>query len=317
MIYKIKPNRVRRTYLGGSRIDTFENYGPCACPEDWTASITVASNGDDKIENEGIGITEDGELLTDIIGEDSYPLLVKLLDSDERLVVQAHPTVEFSKKHLNCDYGKTECWYFLECNENAYVYAGFKPNVTREMWEKVFDSQDVTTMLSYLHKVPVKKGDFLFIPGGLPHAIGEGCFMIELQEPSDLMVVNEKYTPSGRKIADYRLDMGLGRKLMFDVYDYHGYSFEELTNAYMPTQTEISENVYEILGKSLTDKFSMVRLCQKGTHTFKRKYAVAIVTDGSGTLNSAKVKKGDRILLKNEPTVLFDGTKDFSVILCF
>jgi len=209
MIYKLLPNRVRRTYLGGNRINAFEGTLVEACPEDWTASVTFAVNSDNIIENEGIGKTVDGELITDIVGNDEYPLLVKLLDSNERLVIQAHPTVEFSKAHLNCSYGKTECWYFLDCDEDACVYAGFKKDVTRKMWEDVFDSQDAPLMLSYLHKIPVHRGDFLFIQGGLPHAIGKGCFMVELQEPSDLMVVAERETPSGRRLPDGKIFGGL------------------------------------------------------------------------------------------------------------
>ena len=63
-------------------------------------------------------------------------------------------------------------------------------------------------MLSCLHKVPVKPGELWFVDGGIPHAIGAGCFMIELKEPSDLMVIPERQTPSGRKLSDVKLHCG-------------------------------------------------------------------------------------------------------------
>ena len=60
-------------------------------PEDWIASTVTAFNGMSEIEGEGLGRLEDGRLVKDVVGE--LPILVKLLDSDERLVIQAHPSV--------------------------------------------------------------------------------------------------------------------------------------------------------------------------------------------------------------------------------
>ena len=113
MIAKLLPNRVRRTYLGGSRIDAFTGTGADVSdgvprPEDWMASTTTAFNGTLEIEGEGLGRLEDGRLVKDVIG--ALPILVKLLDSDERLVIQAHPTVPCAKRLFNSPVGKTECW---------------------------------------------------------------------------------------------------------------------------------------------------------------------------------------------------------------
>ena len=136
MIAKLQPNRVRRTYLGGGRIDAFtggsrccatetdgggsrscatatdaqervppatdaqERVPPMPLPEDWMASTTTAFNGTLEIEGEGLGRLEDGRLVKDVVG--TLPILVKLLDSDERLVIQAHPTVpcEIGRAHV-------------------------------------------------------------------------------------------------------------------------------------------------------------------------------------------------------------------------
>ena len=318
MIKKIKENRVSRTYLGGGKIDKF--FGKSETknsffPEDWTASVISAYNSSDG-KLEGIGVTYEGEKITDLVGYDDFKILVKLLDSAERLVIQAHPTVQFAKEFLKSDFGKTECWYFLDCDEDACVYIGFKEGVNRKDWEDTFYNNDSEKMVSMLHKVPVKKGDFVFVDGGVPHAIGKGCFMIELQEPSDLMVVNERFTPSGREIPEKRLHMGLGFEKMFDVYDYTGYAFEEFKKKYCPEKKKIGENLYEILGEDLTDKFSMYLLIHNGELTTDKKYRIAIITGGKGTVDGLEVQKGDRVFIKDEKTVNITGDNEFEAVIC-
>lgn len=319
MIYRLRPNRVHRTYKGGGMIDRFCKTTSVVAqeymPEDWTASVTSCYDSNGK--TEGIGVTEDGVALTDIVGNDEYRLLVKLLNSDERLVIQAHPTVEFAKKHLNSNFGKTECWYFLNCREGAYVYIGFKEGATRERWEQAFKEQDTESMTAMLHKVSVNKGDFIFVDGGVPHAIGPGCFMIELQEPSDLMVVAERFTPSGRRIPDRRMDMGLDFKLMMDVYDYTPMSEEQLKTHLMPEPKPVALGVTEILGSEMTDKFKMLKLDGSGKTPVFGKYAVAVCIGGEGELNGTKVSSGDRLCIKDENKIEFSGDESFSVILCF
>jgi len=319
MIYALMPNRVRRSYRGGERIDRLEGENFRApvgelYPEDWTASVTRAVNAGRVIKDEGIGVTEDGLRVPDLVGEKRLPLLVKLLDSAERLVVQAHPTVPFAKKFLHSDYGKTECWYFLECDPDAAVYLGFRPGITREKWAEAFERQSAEEILSLLHRVPVKKGDFIFVAGGVPHAIGGGSLMIELQEPSDLMVVAEKTTPSGRRIDDYKMDMGLGKERMLDVYDYRGYTEKELKEAFMPREEKLSEGVWRILGPSLTNQFSMYRFRDRAELSVDRPFGVAIVTEGEGRLCGHQVRKGQRYLIEEEKNITLEGEAE--VIFC-
>ena len=99
------------------------------------------------------------------------------------------------------------------------------------MWREAFAAQ--AGLLNMLHRIPVKAGDFVFVDGGVPHAIGGGCFMVELQEPSDLMVVAERFTPSGRRIPDAKMHGGVGWEKMFDVYEYDGRTFEETCAKYV------------------------------------------------------------------------------------
>ena len=83
-------------------------------------------------------------------------------------------------------------------------------------------------MLNALHRFELKKGDFIFVEGGVPHAIGAGCFMAELQEPTDLMVIPERITPSGVELSDVKLHCGLGFEKMFDCFIYNGYDRETI-----------------------------------------------------------------------------------------
>ena len=311
MISKLQSNRVRRTYLGGSRIDAFTGVEAISDgalrPEDWLASTTTAYNGVVEIAGEGLGRLEDGRLVRDVAG--TLPILVKLLDSDERLVIQAHPTVPFARARMSSPVGKTECWYFLPGTApDACVYLGFKPGITRDGWRRAFEAQE--GLLECLHKVPVKAGDFVFVDGGVPHAIGAGCFMVELQEPSDLMVVAERVTPSGRRIPDGKIFCGLDFEGMLDVYGYDGLSFEETCAKYVRRGADIpvSEPAARILGPDMTDKFEMWWLAGGGVLPMDRKNAVVVVTGGEGSLNGSPVRKGDRVLVSGEQSLSLSGT---------
>ncbi len=311
MIYKLQENRAFRSYIGGSRIDKLRSKAECVSgnfPEDWTASTVRAFNPGREDIVEGYGKTEDGIYIKNLIKEE-MPILVKLLDSDERLVIQAHPTREFAKEHMSSNVGKAECWYFIDADETAHVYAGFKEGITREKWIELFEKQDTDGMLDCLHRFDVKVGDCIFIPGGLPHAIGGGCLMIELQEPSDLMVIPEKTTPSGRVLADAKLHCGLGFEKMFDVFDYVGYSDEEIRKKLMPQKYVLSENVTEIVGKNMTDIFTMVEICGDTVYRHDSKYAVIIVTDGTVSINGKQFSKGDCLLCAEENVLDIKGEK--------
>ena len=317
MLYKLKENRVYRTYLGGKHIDMF--YGKESCydsffPEDWTASVVRAFNPGRENISEGEGITEDGWFIKELItGE--MKCLVKLLDSAERLVIQVHPTVEFAKEYFKSKFGKTECWYFLDCADNAYVYLGFREGITKEKWISAVYAQDIEGMLSMLNKLPVKSGDCLFVAGGVPHAIGEGCFMIEVQEPSDLMGVVEKKTPSGRELADVKLHGGIGFENMLKMFDYNGMGIDEIKKSYSHEPKMIRQNVFEIIGKSTTDKFSIYLICGEGEYTPQNKNGVVIITKGSGSINGIKVKKGDRMFFNEGDTISTIG--NLNAVVCF
>ena len=316
MILKLLPTRVYRAYFGGENLDKLEkksNPENTRFPEDWLASVTEAFNPDRKVEGEGLSKTEDGRILRDIISEnkeemigkrENMSLLFKLLDSAERLVIQVHPTKEFAKSHFNSDYGKTECWYIL--NDGGEVYIGFKEGIKREYWESLFDSQDTEKMLDCLHKFEVKKGDFIFVKGGVPHAIGKNCFLAELQEPTDLMVIPEKVTPSGVTLAETKLHGGLGFEKMFDCFIYEGMDEEKTRESYFIKPKKISDTELQLLN---CDMFRLSQINLDGKAEFLMdSYGILVIVDGNAEINGVSLTAGDRIFVsENEKNLTLTG----------
>ena len=234
-----------RTYFGGKLIrrlhgaETADDH----FPEEWLMSVVTARNPGREAICEGLSETPDGIALktlieqnpTEMLGEaftaqfGATPgVLVKLLDAAERLTIQVHPTVAQAKALFGSPFGKTECWHILGTRamdgEEACIYFGFKEGVTREQWQDVFNRQDIPAMLNCLHRFPVQVGDTWLIEGGVPHAIGAGCFLTEIQEPTDYTIRTERVTPSGLAVADASCHQGLGFERMFDCFEYGGLS---------------------------------------------------------------------------------------------
>ena len=109
-----------------------------------------------------------------------FPLLAKILDARETLSVQVHPPEEVAFQLQGEP--KTEMWYVMEALPHACLYAGFRPGVGRRQFEEALESGGVEALL---HRIPVKKGDAMFIPSGRCHAIGGGCLIAEIQQNSD------------------------------------------------------------------------------------------------------------------------------------
>ncbi len=317
MLIELKDNRVRRAYKASGLINGYSGYAPDNYPEDWIASCVTAFNpGYEPVENEGLSLTADGRFLADILKNDpslkgtENGILVKFLDSGERLVLQCHPTDEQAQKYFDAPCGKTECWYIVDTLPGACVYIGFKPNITREAWIDAFEKQDTEKMLSFMHRFNVKKGDVIFVRGGMTHAIGAGCFMVELQQPSDLMVIPERKTPSGRILDEMKLHGGLGFDKMFDCFEYTGMTEKEVyEKCFRHADTE--NGISCVVGSELTDKFSMYVLSCDDSFRLEAvgKYAVIAVLDGDGEIsdgtNTFKVHRGSKFFVSANTELLF------------
>jgi mannose-6-phosphate isomerase len=109
-----------------------------------------------------------------------FPLLIKILDAEERLSLQVHPPA-----HKAAELGgeaKTEMWYIADAKPGAELYVGLKRGVTRQQFEEKINTGEVADCF---HRVSVKPGDVMFLPSGRVHAIGAGLVIFEIQQNSD------------------------------------------------------------------------------------------------------------------------------------
>jgi mannose-6-phosphate isomerase len=109
-----------------------------------------------------------------------FPLLVKILDAEEKLSLQVHPPANKAAE-LGGE-PKTEMWYIADAKPGAELYVGLKRGVTRLEFAHKTNAGEVADCF---HRVPVKPGDVMFLPSGRVHAIGAGLVIFEIQQNSD------------------------------------------------------------------------------------------------------------------------------------
>ncbi len=306
-----------RTYSGGKLIDAIhgiENSCDSNFPEEWIISTVRARNAGREDIVEGLSMLSGTDIsLAEIIERYSEKLLgkrhiekfgknlgvlVKILDAAERLTIQVHPTREKAKELFSSDYGKTECWYILGGREvdgeKPSIYFGFKEGITKEKWEEIFYKQDIPAMLSCLHKFEVEKGDTFLIEGGIPHAIGAGCLLVEVQEPTDYTIRTERVTPKGLKVADFMCHQGLGFDRMFDCFNYEGLSEEETKKRWL-----IKRQGEDIISYENTKMFSLKELKIDGAVTLKSGgvFSGIYVLEGKGTLDGEEIAPGSQFFI--------------------
>ena len=111
-----------------------------------------------------------------------FPLLIKFIDAAQPLSVQVHPNDEQAKK-LHNSFGKSEMWYIMEAEKDSELIIGFKEGIGKSDYEKHLKTE---TLEEILGKIPVEKGDAVYIPAGRVHAIGAGIVLAEIQQTSDV-----------------------------------------------------------------------------------------------------------------------------------
>lgn len=190
-MYPIKLKPAFKDYLwGGTRLrDDFGkdcDYDKIA--ESWELSChkdgnSVVADGEfagltlaQYIEKEGKSV-----LGTNCEKFENFPILIKLIDAKDNLSVQVHPNNEYAQR-VEGEYGKTEMWYVVDCDEGASLLYGFKHNITKEEFRERIENN---TLLEVTNSVPVKKGDVFFIEAGTLHAIGKGILIAEIQQNSN------------------------------------------------------------------------------------------------------------------------------------
>lgn len=329
-IIKILPTRVYRVYKGGALLDLFRgekepkdtNY-----PEDWICSTVRALQpygvSDESISKiEPIEERKNIEELIDIypaeiLGErhigvygNKLNILVKLLDSAIRLPLQCHPERSFSKKYLNASFGKAEAWFIVGTrkvsSEDPYILLGFREKVDKKKLMSLIEKDDSDALVALMNKIKVSPYDTYFIAPGLPHAIGEGVFMVETQEPSDFTFSLERRC--GDIVStDQKCTLNLGWDLSLDAYDYTPYSELDVREKFGMKKELISRTdkgkVYNLNGGSyMKSCFEILFLegVREATLSFKS-FASVVILNGEGCIARGRdeypIKRGETYLL--------------------
>jgi len=111
-----------------------------------------------------------------------FPLLVKLLDANDKLSVQVHPNDDYALTHEGNELGKTEMWVVLHARPDARLILGLRQGITAQQFRQAIDSG---MLAECLHTVMVKTGDFVCVPSGTVHALLDGVVIAEIQQNSN------------------------------------------------------------------------------------------------------------------------------------
>lgn len=173
---------------GGERIiKTYERVAPPGrYAESW--EISDRSDGMSLVANGPLKGTSLHSLIKDYKAElfgpnqsyERFPLLVKLIDANENLSIQVHPSDQTAK--LYGGEAKTEAWHILESDPQAAIYAGFIEQFDKKEIENALPTRKIVNMMQ---KISTQSGDTIFIPGGRLHAIGKGSLLLEVQQNSN------------------------------------------------------------------------------------------------------------------------------------
>lgn len=308
--FLLPPNLIPRFYSGGRRIAQFRGLANVGSheSEDWVGSTTTTRASD------AVGLSRlgDGTTLRDLVRADpvgllgeahveaygfSPALLVKLLDAGERLPVHCHPSRAFAQQFLGSRFGKTEAWHVLDAEPGARVYVGFHTPLSPSDLATLVAEQRPGRLLNLLNPVAVSAGDTLLIPGGLPHAIGEGVLIVEVQEPTDQSVILEW---SGFNIDAPNVGhLKLGYETALGAVDRTAWDEQRLAQLRVsdpPLEPRVS-----LLPKAAQPYFSLELIRPEPEISLEPAFAVLIITAGVGELNwgdsSLPMQVGDTLVV--------------------
>ena len=295
-MYILKLNPVFKDYLwGGTKLR--DEYGFKSSldklAEGWM--LSCHKDGENTVLNgefEGKTLTEVVKIHPEYLGKNGnqfeyFPILIKLIDAKNDLSVQVHPDNEYAMRVEN-EYGKTECWYILDCDDDAELIYGFNRTISSdEFKERIADN----TFLETVNKVKVKKGDLFFIEAGTLHAIGKGILLAEIQQNSNTTYRVYDY---GRLGAD-----GKPREL-------HVEKAIDVTSCTPPTHSTnpegelVSANGYKSQLLTRCDLFNVEKVSVTDSYTTnadENSFVSVLVTDGKGMIDEIEINKGDSLFI--------------------
>ena len=300
-ILKMKPV-FKEMIWGGKKLRDVYGYD---IPSDHTGeawTISAHKNGNCMIENtEYAGMTlaqlfdEHRELFGNIDG-DQFPLLVKFIDANDNLSVQVHPDDAYAAKYEN-SLGKTECWYVLQADEGTQMVMGHHAK-TKEEFVKAVEEDDYDHLLNTFK---IKEGDFFYIPSGTLHAICSGSLIYEAQQSSDITYRVYDYHRKQKDGSERQLHVQQSihvTKVPADIAQQNDFVSSDLENG---SRTTLIESEFFTV-----DKYD---LNGKNTIINDKPFQMVSVIEGSGTLDTMEVKKGDNfVICSDQQETILDGT---------
>jgi mannose-6-phosphate isomerase len=227
-------------------------------------------------------------------------ILVKLLDAGERLPVHLHPDRAFARERLGSSYGKSEAWVIAVADgADPSVHLGFREEVDERTLSDWVERQDVPAMLEALNRRAVSPGDAIFVPAGMPHAIGAGILIVEVQEPTDLSVLLEweEFAIDGREHGH----LGLGFDVALAAVDRSAWTEEELRELAAGRSNGPGRAGAEVLLPLEADRyFRIERICPMPSSPIPRGFSILVVLDGMGRL----VTEGSDLPMRRGQTFL-------------
>ncbi|MBA4601112.1 mannose-6-phosphate isomerase, class I [Thermoactinomyces sp. AMNI-1] len=199
----LQPVFKERIWGGTALRETFGYQIPSArTGECW--AISAHPNGQNLVKNgqyRGKTLAELWENHQELFGHHSgktFPLLTKILDASTDLSVQVHPDESYANEHEHGEHGKTECWYILDCQEGAEIIYGHHARSRKELKQMIEQNR----WEDLLRRIPVKPGDFFYVPSRTVHALGAGTLVLETQQSSDVtyrLYDYDRARPDGKK----------------------------------------------------------------------------------------------------------------------
>jgi mannose-6-phosphate isomerase len=294
---------------GGTKLRELFDY---AIPSQHTGECWAVSshpNGQSIVKGgvfSGMTLGELWETMPELFGSKAakFPLLTKILDASDHLSVQVHPDDTYAQKYENGELGKTECWYIVDCEPGAEIIFGHSAASITELEDKI----RLGLWDELLCRIPVKSGDFFYVPSGTLHALGKGIVVLETQQSSDTTY----------RVYDYgrRDDAGNLRELHLDkAIDVTSVPHVSLRMEY---RTEIIGNT-RIITYVSNEYFTVQKWEINGSINLSHdKYTICSVLSGEGKLMAGNalwpLKKGDHFLLPlGFGSFLMDGRLDLIV----
>jgi mannose-6-phosphate isomerase len=327
-----------RPYRGGAGIARFRSIEPAGThsPEDFVGSTMEVFAGG----GVGLSVLPDGTRLRDAVaanpagylgeqhalryGADTR-ILVKLLDTGERLFVHFHPDDAFAAEQLGRPVGKTEAWIVVAVDPEAagpdggYALVGFSHAVDLHTVEAWVSEQDAEAMVGAMNRVPLGVGDTLLVPAGVAHAIGPGLTLVEVQQPTDLSIVLEYSGFPGLGPANAFL--GLDRRVALAGLLTEATGRADLDTLTRSAEEEGSRSLRRLFPESADPFFRAWRVeaVADVPVTLPHSFGILVVVSGSGVIRSdastIAVHTGATVLIPyaNGPVTL-DGT--VSAVFC-